>query len=222
MASLAELTPAERALLLSKPEGKLGVALGESMNNTNAKITEAVYRRLRPQSGDRVLEIGFGNGRLLPLLTRQTDGLSYVGIDISETMVAEAARFNRALIDAGRATFRLASAEAIPYPDASFDRAVAVNVVYFWADLVRVLTEIRRILRPGGLSIIAGIDVATAAAAPFTRDEFGFRAREADVLVALHRETGFASVDVESFDEVVKRPDGAPWPRHYDLVIARP
>jgi ubiquinone/menaquinone biosynthesis C-methylase UbiE len=150
VASLAELTPAERARLLSKPEGELGVALGESMNNTNAKVTEAVYRRLRCQSGDRVLEIGFGNGRLLPLLIQQADALSYAGIDISETMVAEAARFNRALVDAGRARFRLASAEAIPYPDASFDRAVAVNVVYFWADPVRVLSEMRRVLRQSG------------------------------------------------------------------------
>src|SRR6516162_2532910 len=117
MASLAELTPAERAQLLSKPEGELGIALGESMNNTNARIIEAVYCRLRPEPGNRVLEIGFGNGRLSSLLMQQADALGYVGIDISETMVAEAMVFNRALIDAGAATFHQGSADAIPYPE---------------------------------------------------------------------------------------------------------
>jgi len=222
MASLAELTPAERAQLLSKPEGELGIALGESMNNTNAKIIEAVYCRLRPEPGNRVLEIGFGNGRLSSLLMQQADALSYVGTDISETMVAQAMVFNRALIEAGAATFHQASADAIPYPEKSFDRALAINVIYFWADPVRALTEIRRVLRPSGFSIVAGIDVATAAAAPFTREEFGFRARDADALIALHRQAGFASVDVEPFDELAKRPDGTPWARHYHLVIARP
>jgi ubiquinone/menaquinone biosynthesis C-methylase UbiE len=222
MVSLAELSPAERAQLLSKPVGELGIALGESMNSTNAKIIDAVYSRLRPQPGNRILEIGSGNGKLLPRLMQQADTLSYVGIDISETMVAEATLFNRALIDAGAATFRLASAEAIPYPEESFNRALAINVVYFWTDPVQALTEIRRVLRPSGFSIIAGIDGPTATAAPFTREEFGFRVRDADALIALHREAGFASVDVESFDEQVKRPDGTPWARHYNLIIAQP
>jgi ubiquinone/menaquinone biosynthesis C-methylase UbiE len=158
MPRLSELTPAERARLASKPEGELGVATAVFMNQNNARIIDAVYRRLNVETGNNVLEIGFGNGRTLPLLMDQGDALTYVGIDISETMVAEANTFNRDLINAGRATFHLASAEAIPFADASFDRAMAVNVVYFWPDPIRTLTEIRRVLRPDGVSIIAGID----------------------------------------------------------------
>src|SRR6266852_470940 len=141
MTSLAELTPAERARLLSKPEGELGVAIGRTMNENNAQVIEAAYRRLGVQAGDSVLEIGFGNGQTLPILMRQADGLFYGGLDISETMVSEALNFNRALIDTGQATFYLGSGETIPCPTASFDRAVAVNVVYFWPDPVRVLSE---------------------------------------------------------------------------------
>ena len=51
MASLSDLTPAERARLLGKPEGELGVAIGVVMNNTNAKLIETVYRRLGIRSG---------------------------------------------------------------------------------------------------------------------------------------------------------------------------
>lgn len=86
---MSDLTPAERARLLGKPEGDLGIAISEVMNQTNARIIETVYRRLRLQSGHSVLEIGFGNGRTVPLLMEQADGLTYVGIDIAEAMVAK-------------------------------------------------------------------------------------------------------------------------------------
>ena len=46
MPTLAELTPAERARLLGKPEGELGVALSKVMNENNAQVIEAAYRRL--------------------------------------------------------------------------------------------------------------------------------------------------------------------------------
>jgi hypothetical protein len=46
MASLADLKPAERARLLDKPEGELGIAIGKVMNETNAKIISTKdYRR---------------------------------------------------------------------------------------------------------------------------------------------------------------------------------
>ncbi len=220
MASLSDLTPAERARLLGRPEGELGIAIGGAMNQANAKIIETVYRRLRLQRGHSVLEIGFGNGHTVPLLMQQADGLTYIGIDIAETMVAEATTFNRELIDAGRAKLHLASAETIPCADESIDRACAINVVYFWSDPVRVLSEIRRVLRPGGVSVIAGMDSATAATRSFYREEFGFRIRDAAALTELHREAGFKDMDVEPFDEITKISDGTSMTRHYHLAIA--
>jgi SAM-dependent methyltransferase len=221
MTSLSDLTPAERARLLGKPEGELGIALGEVMNQTNAKLIETVYRRLRLQPRQSVLEIGFGNGHTAPLLIKQADALTYTGVEIARTMVAEATAFNQALIDAGETTFHLAPAEAMPFGDATFDAALAVNVIYFWREAVRTLTEICRVLRPGGLSIVASMDSATAAAAPFYRAEFGFRIYEANELAAMHRSAGFAAVDIEPFDEMTKLGDGTPFARHYHLVVAR-
>ena len=53
-----------------------------------------------------MLEIGFGNGKLLPDLISVAPDILYDGIDRSELMVAQAACFNQPLVQAGRAKFR--------------------------------------------------------------------------------------------------------------------
>jgi ubiquinone/menaquinone biosynthesis C-methylase UbiE len=220
---LKTLSPAEMASQLGRPEGDTGRAVGEMLNRVNANITAAVYQRLMLQAGHRVLEIGFGNGRLLPGLLALADDLTYVGLDRAETMVAEAATSNAELIAEGRATFRLGSAEAIPCDDAEFDRAFAVNVIYFWEDAVKALAEMRRVLRPGGLSIIASNASMPGEPPPaFARAEFGFHRRDRDTLLALHRQAGFSEVLVDDYTETVTLPNGTSQKRNYAIVLARP
>jgi ubiquinone/menaquinone biosynthesis C-methylase UbiE len=220
---LKALSPAEMASQLGKPEGDTGRAVGEMLNRVNANITAAVYQRLMLQAGHRVLEIGFGNGRLLPALLALAEDLTYVGLDHAETMVAEATTFNAELVAAGRTSFRLGSAEAIPCDDAAFDRAFAVNVIYFWEDAVKALAEMRRVLRPGGLNVIAS-NVSTPGEPPpaFARPEFGFHRRDRDTLVALHRQAGFSEILVDDYTETVTLPTGTSHKRNYAIVLARP
>jgi SAM-dependent methyltransferase len=222
MVDVSKLAPAEMAQLLGKPEGEAGSAIGEMLNRTNLGITEAVYRRLHLRHANRVLEIGFGNGKLLPALLALADSITYVGFDIAATMVTEAAAFNAELVASGRASFHLGSVEALPCADESFHRVFAINVFYFWPDPVRALTEMRRVLRPDGVSIVAAVAPSIAATASFAREEFGFRLRDAETISALHREAGFGRVDIEPYSEVTTRPDGTPWERHYSLVVAQP
>jgi SAM-dependent methyltransferase len=221
---LNALAPSEMARLLGKPEGETGRAVGEMLNRVNAGIIAAVYRSLGLQARDRVLEIGFGNGRLVPALLFCADDLSYVGVDIAETMVSEASAFNVDFISAGRASFKLASAEALPFADASFDKVLAVNVIYFWSQPIRALAEIRRILRPGGLSSIASaVSRPGEPPAPFAREEYGFHRRDPGTLVALHREAGFSQIDVDdSYQETITLPDGVDRRRSYVMILARP
>ena len=223
MADLKTLSPAEMASQLGKPEGDTGRAVGEMLNRINADITAAVYQRLMLQAEYRILEIGFGNGRLLPALLTLADDLTYVGLDRAETMVAEAAAYNAELVAAGRASFRLGSAEAIPCDDASFDRTFAVNVIYFWPDAVKALAEMRRVLRPGGLSVIASnVSAPGETPPPFVRPEFGFHRRDRDTLLALHREAGFSEILVDDYQETAPMPDGTSQKRNYAIVLARP
>jgi arsenite methyltransferase len=103
-------------------------------------------------------------------------------------MVSEAEAFNQELIRAGRATFRLASVEAIPFAADAFDHALAVNTIYFWPDPVRALAEIRRVLRPDGVLFVLAGTPEEMAKAPFT--PYGFRVYDEAQLRKLHAEAG--------------------------------
>jgi ubiquinone/menaquinone biosynthesis C-methylase UbiE len=192
------------------------------MNATNRGAYERVFRRLDPEPGGRILEVGCGNGRFVPLLLEARANRRYVGIDISRTMVEEAARENAALVVAGRAAFCRAAVEALPFPDASLDHAFAVAVVYFWPDPARALVEIRRVLRPGGgVSILASMRPETAARLEFARPQYGFHVRDEATVEALCREAGFRATTVETYAEVVSLPDGATLELSAFLAVAR-
>lgn len=208
MMDLKMLTPAEQARQLGHPKGDLGIAIAEGLNTVNREVNEAVFRRLGLRPGERVLELGFGNGHLLSVLMREAENLDFTGVEISETMVEEALRFNRDLVATGKAAFLHGSAEALPFPDNTFDKAFAVAVVYFWPEPTKALAEIRRVLRPGGISIIVSAQPGMMASSPFARPEFGFRIHDPDTLVTLHRDAGFGQVVVEPYEEDVTQPDG--------------
>ena len=119
--------------------------------------------RLNPQPGERILDLGCGDGTLTEQIAAR--GCTVVGIDASPDMVAAATRRG---LDA-----RLISAEALPY-DAEFD-GVFSNAVLHWikhADVV--IAGVFRALRPsgrfigefGGHTNIAAISVALRAVLP--------------------------------------------------------
>jgi ubiquinone/menaquinone biosynthesis C-methylase UbiE len=221
---LNSLTPPEMARLLGRPEGETGRTVADMLNRVNAKIIATVYQRLRLKPQERILEIGFGNGKLVRDLVSSADQLSYAGVDIAETMVADATAFNADLVAAGRATFQLASAEALPFPDQSFDKVFAVNVIYFWPEPIGPLNEIRRILRPGGLSCVAAVVSAPGEPSPpYVRPELGFHSRDRETLLALHREAGFRHVEVDDdFRESITLPNGTERQRGYAIILAEP
>jgi SAM-dependent methyltransferase len=117
------------------------------------RLTLAVADRLHAGSGSRILDIGCGTGQPALLIAGST-GAAVTGISISKRQVA-AARAR----DPGpaRVEFRLADALDLPFNDGSFDAACMIESLIHMPDHVRALAQDRRILRPGGTLVIAGL-----------------------------------------------------------------
>lgn len=215
----ASLTLAEHAEQLRKPEGRIGLAVAERLNPTNRQGNLRVVELLGLKAGHHVLEIGFGNGRTVPDVFAQAEGVRYAGIDISPTMVDEAARFNAGLVAAGRASFQLGSAERIPFADASFDRVFSTGVIHFWANPYESLAEVRRVLRPGGTSQMACLYPRNAPG--FARPEYGFYLRDDAEWNALHRAADFVEVSSQIVALEMIDPEGKSITRYGIYVTAR-
>ena len=164
--------PSERPSGSLPLTAELGKEFGRVMNLRNLSMILGALAQLDLQAGNRVLELGAGDGGLLGYLLSRAPDLQYIGLDISETMVAQAQAFNTPFIQAGLADHVLYDGTRLPLADASFDRAMAVNTVYFWTDMPAMLAELARVLKPGGRLCLTFAERAFMQRLPFAAHGF--------------------------------------------------
>jgi ubiquinone/menaquinone biosynthesis C-methylase UbiE len=101
--------------------------------------------------GKKTLEIGLGQGAdSMQVINR---GAVYYGIDLTEESVRRVKeRFQ--LFEKPYAEVRVANAEHIPYENDSFDIVYSHGVIHHSPDIVQIVSEIYRVLKPGGRAII--------------------------------------------------------------------
>jgi ubiquinone/menaquinone biosynthesis C-methylase UbiE len=104
--------------------------------------------------GQRLLDVGCGFGRPAIRFAERT-GAEVVGVNVSAGQVATARRLAAEAGVPERARFDVADANALPYPDGSFDGVWAVEVLMYLPDRLRALREIARVLRPGGRFVLS-------------------------------------------------------------------
>ncbi len=134
---------------LREPAGIGGWLIAQAMRLANRRALALSLQALGVRAGDAVIDLGCGAGdALLPLrLAAGPTGQVYA-FDHAVAMVA-AARRRHPGVCVTRGDFA-----TLPLPDGSIDRILALNVAYFWSNDRRVLTEIRRVLKPGGRLVV--------------------------------------------------------------------
>jgi ubiquinone/menaquinone biosynthesis C-methylase UbiE len=121
--------------------------LDAEMELEHGDVVRQVQARLDQKPGERILDLGCGNGWATRLLARAAPGASAIGVDVSPAMIERAEALHSNTI---RARYEVAAFEALPFGDARFERVFSMEALYYAADLDRALAEIARVLVPGG------------------------------------------------------------------------
>src|SRR5215218_5747327 len=121
----------------------------------NGRELEIIKRLVRPVRGGRYLDLGCSAGLYTRCLSSNLDSGVAVGIDISPSMLREAARRARGI--GANPSFVRANANSLPFLDASFAGAVCGGSLNEFGDPARVLRETCRALEPGGRLATMGI-----------------------------------------------------------------
>ena len=175
--------------------GAFGYLAGLTMIIGRGADARLVARLADLGPGDRVVDIGCGPGTAVR--NGAAEGVTVTGVDPSEPMLRLARLLTRLRRPAGAVRWMAAGAEEMGLPDGSADVCWSIASVHHWPDLDGGISEVRRVLAPGGRFI--AIERRSAPGATGTASH-GWTADQAERLAALLLDHGFTSADVDNHD----------------------
>jgi SAM-dependent methyltransferase len=120
---------------------------GADMEQGHRPVGEQAIARMEIPVDARVLDVGCGSGWATRLLADYANKGRVTGIDISDEMVRVARESSTAHANVD---FEVASAERLPFADNEFSHAFSMESLYYYENIPQALSEIHRVLRPGG------------------------------------------------------------------------
>lgn len=131
--------------MFSRHADAYAARLEQIMSRREARSRERVLELLDAKPGMRVLDLACGPGTLSARIAAQVAPVGEViGIDLAVGMI-DAAR----AAGIRHARFEVMDMEHLGFPDQCFDAAACGHGLQFTSDLVRTMTEVRRVLKPG-------------------------------------------------------------------------
>ena len=201
---------------LKNPHGERGLEVAEMMYQTNLSMIKHALQYLDIADGDTVLEIGYGNGKHIPLLFEKTPSILYQGLEISPLMYEQAIIENKRQILNQLVGLQLYNGRDVPFSETFFDRIFTVNTIYFWEFPELFLKELYRVLKLGGRLTISFIEESFMEKMPFTN--FGFTYYNKNKINRLLKEIPFEMVDYQTEKENIKSKMGEWVEREFSTV----
>ena len=137
-----------------KPTGEAGEQMLERMNREHYEVTGWGLSFYKFNAQDSVLDIGCGGGMTLSRLAEKIPEGEIYGVDYSTLSVAKSQEMNKAAVESGRMKIVEGSVDALPFADGMFDKITTVESFYFWPTPEKSLSEVYRVLKPGGVFIL--------------------------------------------------------------------
>ena len=143
-----------------KPAGLFGrIVMSIIFDQGNAFLNGFVNELMSVQIDDRIIEIGFGTGKLIYKMAQQIDTGLIEGVDFSKTMVLIAQKRNKNNIANGKVKIIEGNFDEMPFEKESFTKACSINTLYFWPEPAHTAKKIAEILKPDGKLILAFEDI---------------------------------------------------------------
>lgn len=118
--------------------------------------TKELVALLEPRKGEHILDIGCGIGGPARWIAAHF-GCRVSGIDLTPEFIAAAKALIVATGQSAQVDVQNASATALPFADATFDRVYSQNVIMNVADKARFYAEALRVLKPGGVAAFSNL-----------------------------------------------------------------
>ena len=209
----------ELAQQLRCPDGKQGVAIGKSLEDTNKRMILESIKSLEIKNKNRVLELGHGNASHLPEILKRANEVKYFGMEISKVMQQESSRINAKYIKKKLASFQMYDGQNVPYVLNFFDRIITVNTIYFWKNPTSFLNEIHRVLKPNGIFVVSFAISSFMKNLPFVSQTNVFNLYNNSTLEHLVANTQFELSDIKNKTERVKSKTGEWVDREYIIAV---
>ena len=206
----------ELSTQLRCPFGAAGIELAENLNETNASMIDEALKALELEEGQRVLEIGPGNGAHISSVLELYHGLYYTGLDISADMIRECERINEIWISRGNARFMLYDGFSIDQGLGKFDRIFTVNTLYFWLEPIRYLTRLSELLSADGHLVICFGQKDYMENLPFVGAEF--KLYNTHEFLKLIHDSPFEIEKISHYKEMTRSKTGDIVERHFSVA----
>lgn len=139
-------------MLIQSDLDKLLSTVGDMALKRRAK---RIVEQLELNGGEKILEVGCGNGYYLNLLNKLRLNLTLIGIDNDNLALKDAKRF----IKDDRVELILADANKLPLKSNFFDRVIISEVIEHVENEQKVLSEIHRVLKPRGVMVLTTCNI---------------------------------------------------------------
>ena len=170
-----------------EPKGLIGKFMLGTMNMAHKNIFKLGLENIRINDNSKILDLGFGGGMALKMISKKHKKIKLFGIDFSEESIKTGTKNNKKDIKNGKIELIKGDIEKMPFSDNYFDIITAFQTLYYWDNLDKKLLEIFRVLSEMGQFII----VAEKYKINYHMEKY----KTKDELKNIFEETGFKKIE---------------------------
>lgn len=179
------------------PKGFWGTRTLKAMNGKgHAALPEWVFKEVKIDENARILDVGCGGGANIQRMLALYPQSKVTGLDLSKLALEISTDVNIKEVTDGRCVILGGNVSQLPLAREIFDVVTAFETIYYWPSLEAGAAEILRVLKPGGMVIIANeMDGITESDRVTERAVGGIRIYSIDEIKQSLSDAGFKNID---------------------------